>query len=540
MEEPPDCSQAKKLKNAERSLKLYISYPNRDPLIGLQHVIENTSPESTDPRFTCELCEYRSDLDSLIEHLNSFEHRKSYIAKEYPFLLRVPPAQNEDRVTFLRRMALDIERDEGVKMYRSEVLKEDALQFLETFEIDSDEEALLVMTLTQTLSDNLKTFCLQRTESVKTNVPAQVNSVSQPFGQPVDAGTQPSSMQNQQAPIDTQNRKWNQQAQLPAGSGNLSQDDTVRGLIPQAHYASGHAVPFSVERSGDSLRYTPNGNQPPVYGSVSNDSELRPFAPNETRGPGGFSSANRVYGNEYNLSDRGPRPGSLPGRPLPIDRLPEYPDYRRNPITPSLDSARSANWIQEPSSRYVRDQGPRYTNVSEGYSSGSNTRMMPDAFASQQEAGLQKYLPPKSAAPFRTSFPSDLYRERPRSMTDLGRPEKWQLEYARRYMREFPERAPLDPSVHNTSSAYSDAVGARMLPASAPLRSSTLPRMGLQDVPTQGATSGLAADILTLIKGKDVKAASKILTTLAPTHPALKKVNIANLLNLLVQTGTIK
>lgn len=507
MEKPPEPKE----KFPERALKIYIFSPNREPLIGIQHVIENCVPDSTEPRFFCELCEHHCDLEPLIEHLNSFEHRKAYIAKEFPFLLKVPPAQNEDRVTFLKRMALDIERDEGLKMYRSNILKEDALRFLETFEIDSDTEALSIMTLTQKLSESLKTYCVEKANSAKSddaNAPGQVNSLNQPPGQTFGAGVHPSPIQNPQLPFDSQNRNW-PQTQFATGGSNMSP-----GLSQQTTYTSG------MDSWG--RQATEQNNLQQVHG-VSINAAQPSFSLARSQDPsmsfqtnGRFSSGG--YGNEHSLYDRGSVPGSAAScvtRSID-DRKPEYRDYKSNPTTFGVDTRSSGSWFEEQAKSSIRDYGTRYQTAPEAFS----------ASLTSNYSGTSSMLPGTHA--FQPGV----------------RYEKWDSESRSTFIRGLPERAPLEFSSRRLSDSYSASIGTSMLPSNSlsrsPPRLSNVARTRDADIPAQGATNVLANDIVSLIKGKDVKAASKILTSLAPTHPALKKVNIANLLNLLVQTGTIK
>ncbi|XP_069075873.1 uncharacterized protein [Pleurodeles waltl] len=497
-----ETSPESKDKVSERALKHYIFSPTREPLIGIQHVIENSVPDTADPRFFCELCDHRCDLEPLIEHLNSFEHRKAYMAKEYPFLLKVPPAENEDRVTFLRRMALDIERDEGLKMYRSGILKDDALRFLETFEIDSDSEALSIMTLTQNLSESLKTYCLEKASSAKTddtNASGQVNSLNQPPGQVFGEGVHPSPIQNPQSPFDAQNRIW-PQTQFATGGSNMSQ-----GLSQQASYTSGMD-----SRGLQAIEQ--NLHQAPINAaqfSFSLDQSHVPSVSFQTNGQ--FSSGG--YRKEHSLYDRGHGPNSAAASLTRSvdDWKPEYQDYKM----PGGVDARCESWLEEQTNRSNRDYGARYQTDPGAFSAGlssnysGTTSMLPGIHAFQQGV----------------------------------RYGKWYSEPRSTYIRDLPEHPPLEASARRLSDSYSASTGTRMLPSSSLSRSpphlSNVGRTRDADL-VQGATNVLANDILTLIKGKDVKAASKILTTLAPTHPALQKVNIANLLNLLVQTGTIK
>ncbi|XP_030065745.1 uncharacterized protein LOC115474425 [Microcaecilia unicolor] len=188
------------MRNEIKTLADYIKEPCREPLIGLEYVVEHRSPGKKTPTYSCELCDYKTELAPIVQHLIGFKHRKAYIGKEFPFLLKTPPGIKEDRIQFLRRMAQDIEKDEGVKTYKIDPgpkpeplmsvkmpierlksktrwdaqdkknsLNEEALQFLESFEIASDAEAFSVMTITEELSHTLKGYCFKQKAIAKAN-----------------------------------------------------------------------------------------------------------------------------------------------------------------------------------------------------------------------------------------------------------------------------------------------------------------------------------------------------------------------------------
>ncbi|KAM3928948.1 uncharacterized protein RB166_006785 isoform 2-T3 [Leptodactylus fuscus] len=172
-------------------LKDYISRVDREPLIGLEYVLEycyKTKANQIEIRYFCELCECDTDLDPMVEHLAGFGHRKHYLAKEYPYVLKAQSSSKEDQSLFIRRMALEIEREEGTKMYmmdpsiwmdtmitlrtadkkrkktrwnddkNDETRMKKALIFLETFEIESEIEATTVARLCEKLTANVKFY----------------------------------------------------------------------------------------------------------------------------------------------------------------------------------------------------------------------------------------------------------------------------------------------------------------------------------------------------------------------------------------------
>ncbi|CAN2391645.1 hypothetical protein PRIEUP_LOCUS1685 [Pristimantis euphronides] len=125
----------------------------------------------------------------MVEHLAGFGHRKLYLAKEYAYVLKAQSNSKEDQSLFIRRMALEIEREEGTKMYmidssiwmetmmtlrtadkklvkvktgvdhrNDQTRMRKALNFLGTFEIESEIEATTVTRLCEKLTANLKVY----------------------------------------------------------------------------------------------------------------------------------------------------------------------------------------------------------------------------------------------------------------------------------------------------------------------------------------------------------------------------------------------
>ncbi|KAG8442605.1 hypothetical protein GDO86_011407 [Hymenochirus boettgeri] len=193
-------------------LKDYMKKANREPLIGLEYVMEyrvQTRLKKIETKYICEICKLNTDLIPMIEHLCGFKHRKHYIAKEYPFVLKTPSNKNEDRAQFMRRMALEIEQEIGTKMYKidpatkieslldlqipppkkqrkkksrwentqNRVVKAQA--YLETFNIDSQAEATIVTNLSVKLTAALKAYTERtREENLFTSRVAKAKSVA--------------------------------------------------------------------------------------------------------------------------------------------------------------------------------------------------------------------------------------------------------------------------------------------------------------------------------------------------------------------------
>ncbi|XP_041446825.1 uncharacterized protein LOC108714722 isoform X3 [Xenopus laevis] len=178
-------------KKTMQFLKDYMKRADREPLIGLEHIMEyriHTKARKMETRYVCELCTADTDLMQMIDHLCGIKHRKLYMAKVYPFVLKSPSNKNEDRVDFIRRMALEIEQEEGTKMYKIDpATKIESLLDLqippptppkkakkksrwesvenETFNLESDAEAGTVTSLTMKLTGALKEYTQKTTQA---------------------------------------------------------------------------------------------------------------------------------------------------------------------------------------------------------------------------------------------------------------------------------------------------------------------------------------------------------------------------------------
>ncbi|XP_040202414.1 uncharacterized protein LOC120933326 [Rana temporaria] len=104
-------------------LKDYLPIKEREPIIGLEYVMEyrvQIREARVEIKYFCELCEMDSAVVPMLDHLCGYKHRKNYVAKEYPFVLRALFSSKEDRALFMRRMAVEIEEEDGVKMYKND------------------------------------------------------------------------------------------------------------------------------------------------------------------------------------------------------------------------------------------------------------------------------------------------------------------------------------------------------------------------------------------------------------------------------------
>ncbi|XP_027534975.1 uncharacterized protein LOC113965570 isoform X2 [Neopelma chrysocephalum] len=189
-------------------LKDFMNDPKREePLVGLEHVVEIRFEGRKEPRYECKLCELNTEMAPMIEHLSGYKHRRAYISKEFPDKMKRRTTDvKECKVSFLKRIAGELEKTEGLKMYEIEgcirpstsppskkkarweddykhendpVRKQKALEFLETFHITSDSEATLVVRITQELTEALKAFCEKKAAVNYANSLRPLMSISQ-------------------------------------------------------------------------------------------------------------------------------------------------------------------------------------------------------------------------------------------------------------------------------------------------------------------------------------------------------------------------
>ncbi|KAJ7313475.1 hypothetical protein JRQ81_004878 [Phrynocephalus forsythii] len=172
-----------------RSLKDLMKDPKREePLVGLEYILEIRFQGRKMPFYECQLCHFNMELLPMIEHVTGQKHRKRYLTKHYPEKVKRNPNDcKEDKNSFFKRISREVEKTEGLKMYKREtherpsvattpaekkarfsrgyrpendpVRRQKALEYMENFEIKSDQEAALVISLAQSLSKDLKAFC---------------------------------------------------------------------------------------------------------------------------------------------------------------------------------------------------------------------------------------------------------------------------------------------------------------------------------------------------------------------------------------------
>ncbi|KAM5170727.1 uncharacterized protein ACMZJ9_003605 [Mantella aurantiaca] len=172
-------------------LKDYIGRKDREPIIGLEYILEYKVQVNSDEiktKYFCEICEMDSGVVPMLDHLCGFKHRKLYCGKEYPYVLKALFSTKEDRAVFMRRMATEIEKEEGTKTYKMDPLirmvpvmnvksteakqskrktrwdsegdrqkkMKQALDYLDLYKVDSEAQATAVEKLLEKLTADLK------------------------------------------------------------------------------------------------------------------------------------------------------------------------------------------------------------------------------------------------------------------------------------------------------------------------------------------------------------------------------------------------
>ncbi|KAE8597517.1 hypothetical protein XENTR_v10016493 [Xenopus tropicalis] len=167
----------------------------KEPLIGLQYIVQMNSDVRSETAFQCNLCLKKGPLYCIMQHLKSFKHRLNYIRQKYDHILPLygknTPFYEQELI--LREQAKEIEQSEGsnkmkisINLTATGVYKDDfwkynlirhqkmsalkekilhladqqeaVLKYLDSFTIRSQEEANIVQDLTNKLEAAVQVF----------------------------------------------------------------------------------------------------------------------------------------------------------------------------------------------------------------------------------------------------------------------------------------------------------------------------------------------------------------------------------------------
>ncbi|XP_074844021.1 uncharacterized protein LOC142009615 isoform X2 [Carettochelys insculpta] len=490
--------------------------PQREePLVGLEHVVEIRFEGRKEPRYECKLCEFNTELAPMIEHLSGYKHRRAYISKEFPEKMkRDPSGVKEDKVSFLRRVAREIEKTEGLKMYKNEgverpstspstakkksrwddgnrendpVRKQKALEYLETFRVTSDREATLIVGITQDLTEALKTFCNKKAvvnyaNSLKPMMLSQ-HKLSAAKTAPKPSTSYGSSRGN------SGNANWNQDfsSQRPKRAQFTSRSDEKTSRTTGRSY--------SYRRDDGSSSYGLRSNDWATPGnSFALQTEAFATGPNEWQKSFNHSaSVTSKFTSVEDPSSCFTRSGS--------GYSTEYKSFQGNQTAPENRMAYGSG------SRNWKSKG-----------AFTNDRNLPDQ-RSSYSASTATY---RSSGGYSTNNPlqggSSYYRDGSANSTSSSRGgSSWSEES--RYQKSNFET---DSALFHSSSVRKSC------------RDYQPPRRELDNrfEDASGRTS-------TFLQGKDVSVMPEMLKPPAPYYPALENINIETLIKVLIETRQI-
>ncbi|XP_030121698.2 uncharacterized protein [Taeniopygia guttata] len=522
-------------------LKDFMNDPRREePLIGLEHVVEIRFEGRREPRYECRLCGCNSEVAPMIEHLSGYKHRREYISKEFPDKMRRKPTDvREYKVSFFRRLAGELEKSEGLKMYQMEgctrpatssplkkkarweddykhendpVRKQKALEFLETFHITSDSEATLVVRITQELMEALKAFCEKKAADNYTNSLGPLMSLPQdefperegvPEHYGPDVDYKGSSDWNQG--FLSQYEEYSEGASfVPAHSNSYQADDGSSSC----HLRSDNFASMSLFRHSPAV-------EPDIPASGVSEwlRQLRNSMPCTNLAAGATSyqtSPVKEYSAEYISSDV--QGSELCDNRLSFDR--ENTKWRNQQACTKARHISDQELSNPNSSASYPSSGRFFTNYSsQNYSSYKNYESVNTCTSSENSA-----VSGRGGSRWHQDTRWNEWNEDYRWNEDSS----WKQEsrcQGFRYQKSVYQR---DWSSHQDSFSGSGSYQDHQQ-----FRSS--------EEMFDGIDAGLAPNTVNKLLGKDVPTMTRMLKQLAPYYPALQKVNIQTFVNVLIE-----
>ncbi|KAG6927939.1 hypothetical protein G0U57_008991 [Chelydra serpentina] len=510
-------------------LKDFMKDPKREePLVGLEHVVEIRFEGRREPHYECKLCEFNTEMAPMIEHLSGYKHRRAYISKEFPDKMKKNTAGvKEDKVSFLRRIARELEKTEGLKMYKMEgytrpsissssskkksrweddykpendpVRKQKALEYLETFQVTSNTEATMVVSITQDLTEALKTFCKKKAAVNYASSLRPLMSISQ---DELSAGK---NIQNPYKSYENYNdnsgnTSWNQDfsSQRPEQAQFTSQLDANTSFTTASSY--------SYQTCDGSSSYGLRPNDSATMAALSNSFALQ---------TGGFATGINEWLKQFNQS------ASVSSQSTSVGGTSPYFTYSGSGYSTEYKSnSAQGNKTTAPDNRMA--YGVEGTNW-KSQRAFTNTRNLPDQ-RSSYSASSATY---PSSGGYSTSYPlqccSSYHRDGSANSTSSSRGgSSWSEEssYQKSNVKTDSASFRSSSSVHNSDRDYQQ-------------QNSVSDKMFNEDA------SGLTPNILRRLRGKDVPTMTRMLKQLTPYYPALQKINIETLVKALIETREI-
>ncbi|XP_067425951.1 serine-rich adhesin for platelets-like isoform X2 [Emydura macquarii macquarii] len=503
--------------------------PKREePLVGLEHVVEIRFEGRREPHYECKLCEFNTEMAPMIEHLSGYKHRRASLSKEFlDKIKKSAPGLKEHKVAFLRRAAREMEKTEGLKMYKIEgytrpsttsasskkksrwedynkpendpVRKQKALEYLETFRVTSDAEATLVISVTQDLTEALKTFCKKKAAVSYASSLRPLMSISQ---------DELSTGKNIQKPYKSYGNykgisgstNWNQDlsSQIPEQAQFTSQLAANTSFTPASSY--------SYQTGDESSSYGLRPNDSATMAALSNSFALQ---------TGGFATGINECLKQFNQS------ASVPSQSTSVEGTSPSLTYSGSGYSTEYKSkGAQGNKTTAPDNRMTYGVGGTNWKSQGAF---TNTRNLPDQGSSYSTSSATY----PSSGRYSTSYPLQGYSSyysggSANSTSSSSGGSSW------------PEESRYQKSDFKTDSAS--------------FRSSSSVRNSYRDYQQQsresdrmfdGDASGLTPNILNRLRGKDEPTMTRMLKQLTPYYPALQKINIQALVKALIETREI-
>ncbi|XP_006113122.1 uncharacterized protein LOC102446317 isoform X2 [Pelodiscus sinensis] len=507
-------------------LKDFMKDPKREePLVGLEHVVEIRFEGRKEPHYECKLCYFNTEMAPMIEHLCGYKHRRAYLSDKFPEKMK--KNAQEDKVSFLRRVAREIEKTEGLKKYKTEgytrpsipsssakkksrweddyksendpVQKQKALEYLETFRVTSDKEATVVVSITQELTEALKIFCKKKAAINYASSLRPLMSISQ------DEFSSGKNIQNPSKSYGTY--KGN------SGNTNRNQDFSSQRL-EQAQFTSQLDANASNSFTTASSYSYPKGDGSSSYELRPNDSAtVAPLNNAFALQTGGFATGISEWKKQFNQS------ASVNSQSTSVQGTSPYFTYSGSRYSTEYKSnSDQGNKTTAPDNRMAYGIGGTNWKSPGAF---TNKKHVPDQRSSYSASSTYP-----SSGGYSTNYPlqgcSSYYSGGSANSTSSSRGGSSWSEESRHQKSNFkPDSTSFrsSSSVHNSYRDYQQNRESDKM---------------FEDA------SALTPNVLHRSQGQDLPSMTRKLKQLTPYYPALQKINIEALVKVLIESREVR
>uniref|UniRef100_A0A672TS72 Uncharacterized LOC115604515 n=2 Tax=Strigops habroptila TaxID=2489341 RepID=A0A672TS72_STRHB len=533
-------------------LKDFMNDPKREePLVGLEHVVEIRFEGRKEPHYECKLCGFNTEMAPMIEHLSGYKHRRAYISKEFPDKMKRKTADvKECKVSFLRRIAGELEKSEGLKMYKIEgyvrpstsppskkkarweddykhendpVRKQKALEFLETFHITSDSEATLVVHVTQELTEALKAFCEKKAAVSYTNSPRPLMSISQ------DEFPGRKSIPKHYKPYGKSkgNSNWNQE--VLSQYEECSVDASFAPADSYSHQADNESSSYGLRSADFAMMSALRDSFALQTGSSARGisewlRQLRRSASGSDSAVGGASSCEAGLASQYSVdcmsSDvRGSK-------------------RHGNRISYGGQCTKWRNQQLGTKARSINEQGLPYPNSAASYPSSGRYSTN---YSSQSYSSYQNDESCASSANSAVSGRSGSRWHQDSRWSERNEGSRWSQSSSWNQESSWTKESSWNQKsrcqgFRHQKSGYRSDLSSHQYSFSGSGSYRGYQQFRSSDKMFDEDAVGLTPNVLNRLQGKDIPTMTRVLKQLAPYYPALQKLNIQTLVNVLVET----